>query len=687
MQLNELKGVGKSIAEKLANLNVFTVQDLLFLLPNRYEDRTSTTLIADLQPGLACLFNGQVKNLQIKNFSHKSCLDIAVSDGSGSIVLRYWYFSRSIMQKFQVGKKLRIFGKVQWTKNRMFIVNHPEVEFISDISTSKLEPSYTAIYPTTDGIAQRQLRKIIQQALQTPYASQLQFLLPVEFCPQQLFTEQASVIDALKLLHQPSPSVDIESLQNFSDQLVQSLIYEELIAHQISWHKAKFSTEDNASYSVTPSRLHLQKLLELMPFKATEGQLKAYKEIVEDIQKPLAMQRLLQGDVGCGKTLVAAMVITQVVANGLQTCCMVPTELLAQQQYDSLRRWFDRLGYKTVLLTGKLKTKERASVLADIASGLAQVIVGTHTLFQETVEYQNLALLIIDEQHKFGVDQRLALQQKGDLKPHQMVMTATPIPRTLAMSLYGSMSQSKITQLPHGRKPITTKAISADKRAKLIERIDSACAAGQQVYWLCTLVKVSETLEAEAVEQLYSTLTAELPSCNINIVHGKQKSSDRNQIMLDFSSGKVQILIATTVIEVGVDVPNASIIVIENPERLGLSQLHQLRGRVGRSHKQSFCILLHKTEVAETAQLRIDALCKHQSGFDLAEIDLKMRGSGELLGTKQTGSLTFRIADLQRDEALLRLAQKNYRLVLQHPELVRQLVARWLPNREQYSQA
>ena len=685
-QLIDLAGIGATKLAKLNRAGIFSVFDLVTTTPIRYEDHSTVYEISQLFHNQTAVVNAKVIAVTKKFFKGKQVCEVRVSDGSAQATIRFWYYSNSLLSKYKIGSSFKITGKVSYAKTGMLYFNQPEVLPITSLdgakssSTNKLIP----VYPSFADLTSKQIRLLIANALNSEAIKNLDFSIPKQLLPLELQSDNSSLYSALLSIHSPDLDSDINNILDFQTPALQKLVYEELLAHQISWHLYNKNNRNTVSYPIKINEKSALNIIKNQGFTPTDDQLKVFDEIKLDLQQPIAMNRLLQGDVGCGKTLVAALVISQVVSNKMQVCVMVPTDLLAKQQYQVLANEFEQFGYKVALLTGNTKAKDKLAILADIKANTIDIIVGTHSLFQDNVEYSKLALLIIDEQHRFGVNQRLSLQNKATTKPHQLVMTATPIPRTLAMSVYGSMQKSTIRQMPTSRKPIVTKALSNSSRQKLIARIKVNCEQGLQVYWVCTLVKNSETLDAEAAEEVYDELCLELPTLNIALVHGQQKSKDREQVMQQFEQGSVNLLVATTVIEVGINVPNASIIVIENPERLGLSQLHQLRGRVGRGNQQAFCILLHNNKVSNTAQQRINALCKHTSGFDLAEIDLKLRGPGELLGTKQKGQLNFKLTNLERDGYLLQTANKNYKTILQDRNLAQALVSRWLEDKDKY---
>jgi ATP-dependent DNA helicase RecG len=683
-----LKGVGARSAQKLARLQIESLQDLLFHLPLRYQDRTRIQAIGSLQRGDQVVIEGEVDLAEIK-FGRRRSLLVRISDGTGGIILRFFYFSNAQRQALARGVRLRCFGEVRNGPNSLEMV-HPEYQRIDPDEPIQTEEALTPIYPTTEGVHQLTLRGLIPQALKTLQENPagLQELLPETLVDD---LPVVSLQQALRYLHSPPPDADQQELLAGRHPAQQRLVFEELLAHQISLRKLR-SQHQRIKASVLPIQSDLkQRLMDDLPFALTSAQSRVIDEIGQDLARAYPMQRLVQGDVGAGKTIVSAMAAVQAIAAGCQVALMAPTELLAEQHLRSFSQWLEPLGVEIAWLTGRMKGKARNQVLEVIASGQAQMIVGTHALFQDDVVFDDLGLVIIDEQHRFGVHQRLALREKGSRQghaPHQLIMTATPIPRTLAMTAYADLDISVIDSLPPGRKPVTTAVISDQRRQEVVERVRAACAEGRQAYWVCTLIEESEALQCQAAEESARLLTEALPELRVGLVHGRIKPDQKEQIMGQFKAGKLDLLIATTVIEVGVDVPNASLMIIENAERLGLAQLHQLRGRVGRGSAESHCVLMYHAPLSLNAKTRLGILRESSDGFYIAQKDLEMRGPGEVLGTRQTGEMQLRIADLVRDQDLLDDVRQAAEMMLQeHPLASERLIDRWLGQREDYGRA
>ncbi|MCU7797495.1 MAG: ATP-dependent DNA helicase RecG, partial [Candidatus Thiodiazotropha sp. (ex Myrtea spinifera)] len=644
--VTRLKGVGARNAEKLARLNIETVQDLLFHLPLRYQDRTRIQPIGAIRRGDQVVIEGEVDVTEIK-FGRRRSLLVRISDGTGGIILRFFYFSNAQREALARGVRLRCFGEVRNGPNSLEMV-HPEYQRVDPDEPQQVEETLTPLYPTTEGVHQLTLRGLMQQALtmleQTPQG--LRELLPGELLSR--FPMQSLAL-AVSYLHRPPPDADQQELLAGSHPAQQRLTFEELLAHQISLRKLR-SQHQQISATVLPAGSELKRqLLANIPFKLTPAQERVVGEIEQDLSKPNPMQRLVQGDVGSGKTIVSALAALQAIDAGSQVALMAPTELLAEQHLNSFSQWLEPMGIQIAWLTGRMKGRAREQVLEVIATGQVQLVVGTHALFQDDVVFDDLGLVIIDEQHRFGVHQRLALREKGRRQghaPHQLIMTATPIPRTLAMTAYADLDLSVIDSLPPGRKPVTTAVISDRRRDEVVERVRAACAEGRQAYWVCTLIEESEVLQCQAAEESAQQLAEALPELRVGLVHGRIKSEQKEQVMSRFKAGELDLLIATTVIEVGVDVPNASLMIIENAERLGLAQLHQLRGRVGRGSAESHCVLMYHAPLSLNAKTRLAILRESSDGFYIAQKDLEMRGPGEVLGTKQTGDMQLRIADL-----------------------------------------
>lgn len=686
--VTRLKGVGARNAEKLARLNIETVQDLLFHLPLRYQDRTRIQPIGAIRRGDQVVIEGEVDVTEIK-FGRRRSLLVRISDGTGGIILRFFYFSNAQREALARGVRLRCFGEVRNGPNSLEMV-HPEYQRVDPDEPQQVEETLTPLYPTTEGVHQLTLRGLMQQALtmleQTPQG--LRELLPGELLSR--FPMQSLAL-AVSYLHRPPPDADQQELLAGSHPAQQRLTFEELLAHQISLRKLR-SQHQQISATVLPAGSELKRqLLANIPFKLTPAQERVVGEIEQDLSKPNPMQRLVQGDVGSGKTIVSALAALQAIDAGSQVALMAPTELLAEQHLNSFSQWLEPMGIQIAWLTGRMKGRAREQVLEVIATGQVQLVVGTHALFQDDVVFDDLGLVIIDEQHRFGVHQRLALREKGRRQghaPHQLIMTATPIPRTLAMTAYADLDLSVIDSLPPGRKPVTTAVISDRRRDEVVERVRAACAEGRQAYWVCTLIEESEVLQCQAAEESAQQLAEALPELRVGLVHGRIKSEQKEQVMSRFKAGELDLLIATTVIEVGVDVPNASLMIIENAERLGLAQLHQLRGRVGRGSAESHCVLMYHAPLSLNAKTRLAILRESSDGFYIAQKDLEMRGPGEVLGTKQTGDMQLRIADLVRDQGMLdEVREVAERMLQDHPLQAEQLVLRWLGQRVDYGRA
>ena len=676
--VHQLQGVGNASAALLEKLNIFNTDDLLFHLPRDYEDRSTIIPMNQLVVGRSYLLEGIVKGVDFPPGKRKS-MAVLLDDDFGKVTLRFYHVYKGITDRAKVGNRLRIFGEVR-VGARGLELYHPEIQAISE-HTPLPQTQLTAIYPSTEGLTQPKLREYVKQALQQ-HSDDLPELLPKKF------TNGYALKEALDYIHHPPVDANMVQLSQGAHPAQQRLIFEELVAHQVSLLTRRAYIQQIEAPSFSPSKKYAKALLSTLPFEMTGAQKRVSKEIADDLKLNKPMLRLVQGDVGAGKTLVAGVAACHALEEGWQVALMAPTEILAEQHYLNFKKWFEPLGLSVSWLSGKQKGKARAAAEQTIQDGSAQLIVGTHALFQENVEFAKLGLVIIDEQHRFGVDQRLALRNKGldGMTPHQLVMTATPIPRTLAMSAYGDLDTSVIDELPPGRTPIQTVTIPLDRREEVLNRIATNCAEDKQVYWVCTLVEQSGTLDAQAAEASYQEIRERFPHLKVGLVHGKMKADDKQAVMQQFKDNELQLLIATTVIEVGVDVPNASIMVIENAERLGLSQLHQLRGRVGRGAKASFCALLYKNPLSQNGQERLRIMRETNDGFLIAEKDLEIRGPGELLGTKQTGDMGFRVAKLERDDHLLSQAHYVAQQILKdYPTHADALLKRWLPEEPRYA--
>ncbi len=681
-----LKGVGPGLASKLEKLGLESLQDLLFHLPLRYEDRTRITTIRDLMVGTHTNIIGEITDNQIVQ-GKRRMLMVTLSDGTGVINLRFFHFTANQKNSLAIGTSIRCYGEIS-RGARSFEIVHPEYKPLdNDVELTPVEETLTPVYSTTDGLRQISLRNLTEQALIRLERGQVEELLPAEFIDSSY-----TLTEALKTLHRPPPDTSISQIEEGKHPAQIRLIKEELIAHNLSMLKLRQSVDKENAFPLTVNESLNQQFLTSLPFEPTNAQTRVANEIRKDLANSTPMMRLVQGDVGSGKTLVAALAALTALGEGFQVALMAPTEILAEQHAINFEKWFAPLNISVGWLAGKTKAKARRSALENMANGNMQLVIGTHALFQEDVVFKNLVLIIIDEQHKFGVHQRLTLREKGafDNKyPHQLIMTATPIPRTLAMTAYADLDTSVIDELPPGRTPITTIALPDSRRDAVIDRIREGCIQdNRQAYWVCTLIEESEVLQCQAAEDTAVYLQEQLPELKIGLVHGRMKAAEKQAIMDQFKAGELHLLVATTVIEVGVDVPNASLMVIENPERLGLAQLHQLRGRVGRGAVASHCVLMYKTPLSKTATKRLAVLRESNDGFVIAEKDLQIRGPGELLGTRQTGLAELKIADLVRDAHLIpTIQQQAYLLWNKYPQQAVLLINRWLANKEKYSNA
>ena len=681
MNLIQLKGIGKKTVEKLNLLGINRVNDILFHLPLRYQDKTKITAIDQLNYGQTALIEGEVvKTYQIN--SRKPMLVCEIDDGTNTIALKFFNFYFSQRAKMIVGSKIRAFGEVRFGKYMMEIL-HPEYQHFT--KSLPLQESLTAIYPKSEGINQSTIQKAINQVIELLIKDDISV---EEFLPALLLEKLnlPTLKDALIYVHKPPPDADTSALLASKHPTQQRLILEEVLAHLLAMKQLKAQAQKVFSPQLPISIEKINDFKALLPFVLTSAQQRVIDEIYQDMQRNHPMQRLVQGDVGSGKTVVAALAISAALAQNHQSVMMAPTEILAEQHYKSLREWFDH--EDVVYLSAAIKGKQRNAVLEKIANGV-KIIIGTHALFQKEVVFNALGLVIIDEQHRFGVHQRLALRNKGQykaLQPHMLIMTATPIPRTLAQTAYANLDISVIDELPPGRQEISTLVISNKKMPQIAQRIQVNCQQGEQAYWVCTLIEESEVLRSKAATDTFEELKQWFPDLRIGLIHGRLKSDEKNQVMSQFKEHKIDLLVATTVIEVGVDVPNASLMVIENAERLGLSQLHQLRGRIGRGNKKSHCVLMYQAPLGEVAKQRLDIMRNTNDGFVIAREDLKIRGAGELLGSKQKGAVQFRLADFERDKPLFKIAQKlAAQLIKEYPKKCQKIIDRWVINHDEIS--
>jgi ATP-dependent DNA helicase RecG len=681
---SSLPGVGPALAEILRKLGIERLQDLWFHLPLRYEDRTRITPIRDLVAGESAQVEGAVEAVET-GFRYRPQLKVAITDDSHeTLVLRFFHFRRQQVQQFAPGLRLRCFGAIRHGQHGLEMV-HPQYRVVR--GEAAVEETLTPVYPVTEGLGQQRLRGVIDKALaRLPGEAALELIPPELLRPLGLMPLR----DALLGVHRPTPDADVQALLAGSHPAQQRLAFEELLAHHLSLKRLRAQVRKHRASALPADPELRQRFLAALPFTLTGAQQRVGNEIARDLAKRVPMLRLVQGDVGSGKTVVAALAALHAIANGRQTALMAPTELLAEQHLRSFRAWFEPLGIEVVWLAGKVTGRARDKALAQLAEG-APIAVGTHALMQEGVSFARLGLAIVDEQHRFGVQQRMALRDKGlagGEAPHQLVLTATPIPRTLAMSAYADLDVSTLDELPPGRTPVRTVAVANTRRDEVIERIRAACAEGRQAYWVCTLIEDSDQLQAQAAEVAHAQLCAALPGLAVGLVHGRMKPKQKQAAMDAFKDGHTALLVATTVIEVGVDVPNASLMVIENAERLGLAQLHQLRGRVGRGSVASTCVLLYQPPLSGLAKQRLATLRETNDGFVIAEKDLRLRGPGELLGTRQTGEMGFRVADIVRDASLMPAVQRvGTALLRDHPGLANRLTARWIGAAARFAEA
>jgi len=686
------------MAEKLARLSLYRIQDILFHLPLRYEDRTRVVPIGALHHSSRSVIEGVVEHSAI-SFSRsgrqrRRMLMVHISDGTGSIKLRFFNFSKAQQANLANGTKIRCYGEVRRVVNHLEMM-HPEYTAVSEHVDVATEETLTPVYPTTDGVHQLSIRRLIEQTIEK--LNQKNSELLTDYLPQSLIKEtglfDASLADlsaAINFIHYPPPDVSLQKLDEGSHPAQQRLAFEELLAHQLSLQKLRQRVQAQGAEKLSDGGELLQAYIKQLPFELTGAQQKVMRVIEKDLASGQPMLRLVQGDVGSGKTVVAFAACLMAVNSGRQAAVMAPTEILAEQHYQNFSLWAEELDLTIAWLSGKTKAKQRREMLEIIRNGEANIVVGTHALFQDEVEFNHLSMVVIDEQHRFGVHQRLALKEKGKnqgLSAHQLIMTATPIPRTLAMTAYGDLDVSVIDELPPGRTPVKTVVLPESRRPDVIQRVRAAIAEGRQVYWVCTLVEESEVLQCQAAEDTQILLQEQMPEFLIGLVHGRMKPVEKEYVMQQFKNKGLQLLVATTVIEVGVDVPNASLMIIENAERLGLSQLHQLRGRVGRGSTASSCVLMYSSPLSKTAKKRLAIMRETNSGFDIAEEDLKIRGPGEVLGTRQTGLMQFRIADIVRDEHLIPAVHETAEIIFEkYPKIIDPLIRRWLSGAEQYAE-
>lgn len=681
-----LSGVGPKVEEKLNRIGIYTVQDLLFHLPLRYQDKTRISLIGTLQPGQEALIEGTVETTQIKYGRRRSLLCM-LSDESDTLMLRFFHFSRAQQQRLNKGNLLRCYGQIRRGAKTLEMI-HPEYRHIDPDNSPAIDKQLTAIYPLTDGLQQRTMQKLSSQALDI--LSNLEDKL-VELLPDEILAtfDLPDLISALSYVHRPPPEAKLQLLRDGKHPTQQRLAFEELLSQHLSLQRVRQKTQALRATPLIDQGQLREKFIKILNFKLTQSQEKVLREIAQDLEKNTPMLRLLQGDVGSGKTVVSAFAALHALESSNQVALMVPTELLAEQHFQTFSQWFEKIDIEVLLITGKSTKSERDTYRKVLGNKQRVIAIGTHALFQKDITFSNLGLIIIDEQHRFGVHQRLSLLDKGIVKdsiPHQLIMTATPIPRTLAMTVYADLDLSIIGSPPPNRQTINTVVLSNDRRDEIIARIKAACHCDRQVYWVCTLIEESEVLQCQTATETFQQLTEKLHDINIGLIHGRMKNREKEAIMASFKDNKTQLLVATTVIEVGVDVPNASLMIIENSERLGLFQLHQLRGRVGRGNIKSDCVLMYQAPLGELARSRLETMRETNDGFEIAEKDLALRGPGELTGTRQTGLPDLRIADILRDANLLADVQRAAKLLQQkYPQHIDPLLKRWIGKELEYS--
>ncbi len=682
--LTDLQGVGPRVAQRLGGLGIHAIGDLLFHLPLRYEDRTRLYPIGGLRPGERALVEGVVEHAALVR-ARRAMLVVVLSDGTGRITLRFFHFRAHQRQQFSRGTRVRCFGEVRAGYQGLEMV-HPSYARLAPGRDVPLADRLTPVYPSTEGIGQATWIRLTDQALAALRDGQLDL---EELLPGAMMRNLRlpTLAEALDYIHRPPPAADVAALTSREHPAQQRLAMEELLAHNVSMQRLHRQQRERSAQPISAAGQLERAFVDALPFELTAAQRRVSEEIFRDLSASRPMLRLLHGDVGSGKTVVAALAALRVAGSDLQVAIVAPTELLAEQHLRVFTDWLAPLGIDPVWLTSKVTGKPRQAAL-DAIGGPAQVVIGTHALMQEGVRFRQLGLVIVDEQHRFGVHQRMSLLEKsqaGQQQAHQLIMTATPIPRTLAMTAYAGLEVSVIDELPQGRLPVTTAAISNQRRPEVVQRVAAACGEGAQAYWVCTLVEESDAIQAQAAEAVAEELRKQLRDISIGLVHGRMKAADKHEVMARFEAGALQLLVATTVIEVGVDVSNASLMIIENAERLGLAQLHQLRGRVGRGARQSSCVLLYTPPLGDLARQRLDILRQTNDGFRIAEKDLELRGPGEVLGTRQTGALQFRVADLARDAHLLRrIPPVAESLLKHHPQQVDKLVRRWVGDASRY---
>ena len=684
--IQSLKGVGPKSASLLNNLGIFTIPDAVMHLPFRYEDRSFITPIGEANYQAPVLIEGEIMKSSVV-FRGRRMLFTEIYDGTGKLTMRMFNFAMAQHKALEEGKMIRCYGNITPGPNGKQMI-HPQYQVFEKDVEIEIEANLTPIYPTTSGLQQNKLKKIIEDSLR--FCEEHNLLK--ENLNTGNYSEFGNLLETLKFLHKPPVNTDIEELIEGKHPAQKSLIKEELIAHMLCAGILKNELEGRTGPSMGNESEEENRFLDTLPFDLTNAQKRSWEEIRNDLTDVKPMRRLLQGDVGSGKTLIAALSALHSHSNNWQTAFLCPTEILAEQHFNSFQAWFNELGLKTELLTGSTKAKDRKLIVKELALGEIDILIGTHAIFQSGVEFKRLGLTIIDEQHRFGVHQRFSMLEKGgrqNSSPHQLIMTATPIPRTLAMTVYGSLETSIIDELPPGRNPVQTSSRPDSLRDRVIKRVEEVCLTGKRAYWVCTLIEDSDELEAQSAEELFKEISNSLPKLKVGLVHGRLKKEDKDFVIKKFREGDIQLLVCTTVIEVGVDIPEATLMIIENPERLGLSQLHQLRGRVGRkANTDSHCLLLYKEPLSGMAEERIKTMELTNDGFKIAEKDLELRGAGDIYGIRQSGLMDLKIANPIRDSELLVEAQTEaLELGKNEKEFAKILVKRWISNRVDYSES
>ena len=682
--IDKLRGVGPKVSESLEQLGIYNIQDAVFHLPYRYEDRSKIIPLGDAPYEEPILIEGEIVKSTVI-FRGRRMLFTEIYDGTGKLTIRMFHFAMAQHKALKKGLKIRCYGTIRHGSTGREMI-HPQYQVFLPSDAIEIDQNLTPVYSATTKLKQGRLRKIISGALEYCEKNNL-FEEEKETQPEGEFS---NLFQALSFIHKPPASIDINILLAGNHPAQRKLIKEELVAHMLCAGILKNELEGRTGPDMPTHSSKEIDFFNSLNFNLTGAQKRTWKEIAKDMTGKSPMRRLLQGDVGSGKTLVGALATLHAAENEWQTAFMCPTEILAEQHHQTLSEWFDKFGLRVELLTGSTSASKRKKIISDLYNGDIHILVGTHALFQNDIIFDKLGLTVIDEQHRFGVHQRFSMLEKGGSKersPHQLIMTATPIPRTLAMTVYGSLETSVIDELPPGRMPVITSARPNSMREKVIQRIAEVCKDGQRAYWVCTLIEESEELEAQSAEELYAEISQSLPDINVGLVHGRLKKKEKDNVINAFREGNIQLLVCTTVIEVGVDVPEATLMIIENPERLGLSQLHQLRGRVGRkANSESHCLLLYKDPLTPIAEERIKTMQETNDGFVIAEKDLELRGAGDIYGVRQSGLMDLKIADPIRDADLLESAQIDaLEIAKTNPIFAKVLVDRWIGTKVDYS--